>query len=538
MPTKLSQRTYPNNSNPEDFKCFGPPATKDTEFSGTRLAEMGCFNQEGVDSNKVYLCCVAQHKSTGKWYVYVTYGRQGAGNFAFQFTECSSESEAQSVYEKQCAEKNTKRGEWSDLGGRKCFIPRMKKDKSEDLYVVRNMTSRNFGLPDGKNICDASALPASKVVEPKKGKKIAKVRVDQYTLKLLQDLGKGVVAFTRSSMTDNSLPALPAIDEAKQILAAALQRIADVGDKLEDQVADKQLINLTKQIYGRIPKKKELHSEASTWILSANNINAWQLDLDAFASALDANSSESQGDYNDPLESMNLSMEWLSPEDPSGKFIRRWMPDASRNVHANMGRMNILNVWRVEQKLQSPMFSEKLQKVDAGKFSEKCLGQPASRDDLGKLADRYKASNTNMLFHGSRSVNIGGILKERLRLPAQLVGVKTNGALIGPGLYWADDWRKSAQYVSLPNSLYSKGDGMVSGRKGFMFVADVIIGNPHVAKEGHGYTSAPSGYHSVMGKGGFTSMSWGKLQNNEWVVYEASQHQMRYLVEFDTVGRW
>ena len=127
---------------------------------------------------------------------------------------------------------------------------------------------------------------------------------------------------------------------------------------------------------------------------------------------------------------------------------------------------------------------------------------------------------------------MSGILRKSLLMPQKLVGVSINGALFGPGLYFADDWGKSAGYTSLSGSRWAGGDGVVHGRHAFMFLVDVVVGTPHLADRGHGYTSAPSGKHSVFGKGGHSRLSFGILQNNEWIVYRTEQHCLRYLIEF------
>ena len=108
-----------------------------------------------------------------------------------------------------------------------------------------------------------------------------------------------------------------------------------------------------------------------------------------------------------------------------------------------------------------------------------------------------------------------------------MVGVVITGAMFGPGLYWADDWKKSAGYTSLQGSYWSAGSGGVSGRSAFMFVADVALGKPYVAPSSGGYTKPPKGYHCVLGKAGLS------VQNNEFVTYDSSSNRLRYLVEFD-----
>jgi hypothetical protein len=101
--------------------------------------------------------------------------------------------------------------------------------------------------------------------------------------------------------------------------------------------------------------------------------------------------------------------------------------------------------------------------------------------------------------------------------------------MFGPGLYFADDWRKSAGYTSLHDSYYSGGGGAVKGRNAFMFATDVVLGSPYVASGPSGYTKPPSGHHCVFGKAGDSGVA-----NNEFIIFSRGQHKLRYLIEFTT----
>src|SRR5262249_10869733 len=146
---------------------------------------------------------------------------------------------------------------------------------------------------------------AAKDKTPKK----AGPKVDPHTLDLIRDLTVATIAYTRGSMADSSLPTQAALDEARAILSEAQKRLLKVGDNVKEQVADKELVQLTNVMYGRIPKKKPLRADASTWILSKDNILAWQNDLDAFESALYATDIEHDPEV-DPFAGMDLTMEW------------------------------------------------------------------------------------------------------------------------------------------------------------------------------------------------------------------------------------
>jgi poly [ADP-ribose] polymerase len=193
--------------------------------------------------------------------------------------------------------------------------------------------------------------------------------------------------------------------------------------------------------------------------------------------------------------------------------------------------MKVYNVWKVERNGDEKRLYGVQDKVakEVGRISERPLFQGKRPEFPKDRQDAYHKTNTALLFHGTRSVNVSGILRKSLLLPKKLVGVVITGAMFGPGQYYADDWKKSAGYTSLSGSYWSGGSGKVRGRRAFMFLVDVVLGKPFVAPGPRGYTEPPRGYHCVFGKAGRSH-----VQNNEWIVYRTEQHMLRYLVEFDT----
>jgi hypothetical protein len=535
MATKLAKDTYPEKASPGDFQCFGPPATRDGDFDSVKICDMGCFTQDGKDSNKYYHGAIVQHRTSKKWYAYFEWGRTGAGRPSFQFVACDSEAEAQREMADQLHSKNDRRGEWVAVAGLRTLRARAGKD----CYLVRPMATRSTGLPDARSIkinegarVPPTATPAANgdQAAPKKAASAKDgPKADEPTFSLLRDLAVATVAYTRGSMADASLPTQAAIDEARTLLGAAQKRLAVVGDDADKQVKDRELLHLTSLMYGRIPKKKDRRAAASDWILNKSNILAWQNDLDAFESALYATDIDHAAEGN-PLEELELAMEWIAPDSSVGKFLYEWWPQATAHRHAHIGNMTIRNLWQIERLADEGRLPAAQEEVLAAKptVDERPLFQPPKRADVkGAAAKRFQKSNTALLFHGTRSVNVRGILREALRLPKQLVGVVITGAMFGPGLYFADDWKKSAGYTSLTNSYWSHGSGAIAGRGAFMFAADVVLGQPFVAPQAHGYTGPPDGHHSIFGKAGHSG-----VQNNEFIVFDAKQHRLRYLAEF------
>ncbi len=530
MGTKLGKSAFPPGAGPDDFQCFGPPATDDGQFDKCKICDMGCFTQDGKDSNKYYHAAVVQHKKTKKWYTYFEWGRTGATSPQFQFVECVSEADAQEEFADQLHDKNDKRGQWTTIGG----IKTLQAKPGKDCYLVRPMATRSTGLPDGRTIKLNDGAKAA--VKPAAGAPAVVVKkatsVDRYTTKLMKDLMGGTVAYTRSSIAGNSLPTQRSIDEARTILTEAQKRLLKVGNDVKQQANDKELVQLTNVIYSRIPKNKALHCPPEDWILNTGNIMLWTADLDAFESALYVHDDTDTKVENDPFQGMALKMEWIDPSTTLGKFLYQWWPKASANRHYGVGEMKIKNMWKVERTGDQAKVSNMQDSVLSDKVSikERAPYQPKERNDLedNDLLKRYHSTNTALLFHGTRTVNVTGILREGLRLPKQLVGVVITGAMFGPGCYFADDWRKSAGYTSMSGGYYSAGNGSVRGRDAFMFACDVVLGNPWVAPHSGGYTSAPKGHHCVYGKAGKSG-----VVNNEWIIYEGRQNRLRYLAEFD-----
>lgn len=538
MGVKLGKSAYPSGHGPNDFKCFGPPATKDGDFAACKIADLGCFTQDGKDSNKMYHGAICKSTKNNKFYVYFEWGRTGATNNAYQFIECTDEADAQDEFSSQLLSKNLKRGTWQDVAGVRVLRPKVSKTgKTEDLYLVRSMATRSVGLPDGKTISfnDGAKAQSTPITTVSKTTKPARV-IDNETIALMRDLNVATVQYARTNIVGGAIPAQSAIDEARTFLSAAQKRVGKVGGTVDHQVADKELRDITSLVYSRIPKIKPVGAPDSTWILSGNNIMQWQQDLDAFEQALYTNVQQSTTSVQDPFDGMAMDMEHVQRNSDLGRFLFSWWPQATLNRHGYLNSMKIRNAWKLErhddrgkiEKYQSSIISE------CKGCREKPIKQPPERSDLyaqgfdKNQVKAYNDTNTCLLFHGTRSVNVPGIMRTSFRLPVELVGVAINGAMFGGGIYFADDWKKSAGYTSLSGGLYSSGSGGVRGRGAFMFACDTVLGEAHVAPGPRGYTGPPKGTHCIFGKANVSSVA-----NNEWIVFRKEATKLRYLVEFE-----
>lgn len=544
MAEKLGKNAFPSDHTTNDFDCFGPVATRDTVFAGCKMADLGCFQQEGVDSNKFYHIAVVRSKKNGKWFTYFEWGRTKDGKPekpSFQFHECSTEQEACKIAESQFHEKNTRRGTWEKIGSKERYVSLPKKD----CYIVRVLARRLWGLAGAENITNHDAkgdIPVA--VAPKVETKKKTVRkIDPQTNKLFRDLLGGAVKYTNAVMSGGkgncTLPTQQAIDEARDVLDDAMARIKVVGDSVNDQVLDVELRKLTYHLYGAVPKAKPPGQPETAWILSQDNIAAWRLDLDAFETALQAESIHIEQDDSDVMQGIPAEVNWIPPNDSRYKQVAEWWSNASRRRHSHVGSLKIHNLWSVERHGDRKILRDAQGKISAemGKWNkERPLHQLWNdRVDLNATERKmFWETNTALLFHGTRSVNVPGIVRENLRFPHQLTGVIISGAMFGPGSYFADDYAKSCGYCSHPNPgrrAYYGGGGEVAGRHAFMFAFDVVLGHPHVAPGAHGFTSPPQPHHCVFGKAGHTSSWSGTLMNNEWIIYKRDRIEMRYLAE-------
>lgn len=134
----------------------------------------------------------------------------------------------------------------------------------------------------------------------------------------------------------------------------------------------------------------------------------------------------------------------------------------------------------------------------------------------------------NMLFwHGSRNENWISILQAGLKIrPSNAV---LTGSMFGDGIYFADKYRKSANYTSLRGAHWTGG----SSSTAFLSLMSVHVGSqyeilrhtPECYRLSADVLRRKGNYDSVFAKGG------ADLRNNEYIVYHDAQSTIQYLVE-------
>lgn len=439
---------------------------------------------------------------------------RGVTNPGIQFIEGPSQSAAQAAYEKQMHAKNDKRGEWVQ---HKVFGKILQAKPGKDCYLVRPQATRSTGLPDAKTITTVQAAKVSHI-----SSNGLQQGLDGQAAKLIRDLNVGTMEYTRSSLSTSSLPTLDTLDEARLICGEATKLVNKLGDKAEQS---KDLEDLTNMLYSRIPKYKNRSKDKSTYLLNGENITSWLNDLDAFEAALKGL------DTGTKVSSLPFHLETLDPATKVGKLVYSWIVGATRNVHGYLsGRMKVANIWKITKDNDWCRFDKRLSFLESQPINNKSkpLHQIHRSDIDNPLVPRYNKTETALLLHGTRTVNVGGILRESFRLPKELSKVAINGAMFGSGTYFADDWKKSAGYTSLSNGIWSKGTGGIAARKAFLFIADVALGQMFTPKGPQGFNGPPAGHHSIFANGGYSNVA-----NNEFILFDMSSIYLRYLVEFE-----
>ncbi|XP_069825899.1 protein mono-ADP-ribosyltransferase PARP4-like isoform X2 [Dendropsophus ebraccatus] len=194
-------------------------------------------------------------------------------------------------------------------------------------------------------------------------------------------------------------------------------------------------------------------------------------------------------------KALRCTIEHIDPNSAEFLQVKQSILDHNRSNR----QINILRVFGVERQSEATYF----------------------KSDVG---------NVKSLLHASSPCNFVGILSRGLMLPNLIVieefkkGEKTDIGNLGRGIYFRDSISTSIKY-SQPSS--------VTGSR-LLMVCDVALGNcADVFRRDYTITEPPNGFHSVHGvrrKDGVKS----DFSDDEYVVYDVNQVQMRYIVQFST----
>ena len=543
MATKLDRKSLPSGTKAGDFVYVGRPASDQGDFgSEVGIADMACVNQFGEANNsKYYHAGVVQHTPTGRFYVYLEWGRIKGGNSwsgsfqggDYQFVEASSEADARAFFAKQCNEKNLKRLVKTDIGGKMIWTAK----QGDDGYLVQRLATRTRGLPDAYNIKDSSGVVTVVASTP-----VTKPTINTKTYQpQVVDLAKALVGGTRTyaraaSSATGIVPTMAAIEEVRnECIPNALSLIASIGSDEKAQLGDSRLQALSRYVATIVPRPIPRGGDAMSILLNTSNILAIQQDLDAFESALKGEdfSTTKVTETVDPDSMLNANLRWHDPRS-DGAWIRDQFLSMDSKRHSNFKNARILNIFEVSRPDRDQAFLQTVQRLANARKGQN-LGdipvgmQPASRPDVADIAPWVKDANVFLGIHGTRGVNVAPILGSHFRLPKSLSGVQITGAAFGHGVYFATVTGKSANYCGNKASAYGSG-GNIAGRGYFMFLCDVAGGKFHYPTSAWGISDkCPGGGDSVYAHPRKVS----SLQHDEHVIFDPTASRIRYVVELD-----
>jgi len=321
------------------------------------------------------------------------------------------------------------------------------------------------------------------------------------------------------------------VDKGRLILDDCKTRV-NSNLKTDDQSFDQ----LTSQFYSLIPHVLPHKIDPNS--LRLNSLDRIMSKHDTLDTFLDAKNVESFLDggisIDEQYKKLNSNLDWMDPTDPVYKWIEFLVHKTRAKNHSFLGNVKIHNIFSLKRNMENEYFIGNVNRIaNERKFKswvwpDILINLGPERCDLQKdIYELYRKANVIPLFHGTRNENMVGITTRGLLIRPS--GAIHTGSAFGDGCYWAPSSSKSIGYSSCSGSYWAKGNN----KRGFLFLADVCLGDQKVVKSSSYYTFKNIiPYHSVWAKSG------GYLINDELITYYPSgsnqQHQLNYIIELET----
>ncbi|XP_066438251.1 protein mono-ADP-ribosyltransferase PARP4 isoform X3 [Eleutherodactylus coqui] len=269
--------------------------------------------------------------------------------------------------------------------------------------------------------------------------------------------------------------------------------LAQLRNALIKKDNKKDIHQMVKEFYQFIPHKEKMRGEITMKFLTVKQ-DLCQVIRD-MVNVCETNLSRHNSTSNAKYQALRCRIDHIDPNSAEFHQVKLGILD---NNHSNR-EFNILRVFRVGRLSEATNFMS----------------------DLG---------NVKPLLHASAPCNFVGILSRGLMLPKIIVeefgGERTDIGNLGSGIYFSDSISTSVKY-SQPSD--------VTGSR-ILVVCDVALGKcTDVYHRNYTLTEPPHDFNSVHGvqcKDGVNS----DFIDDEYVVYNVNQVQMRYIVEFSTDG--
>ncbi|XP_060772355.1 poly [ADP-ribose] polymerase 1 [Neoarius graeffei] len=303
---------------------------------------------------------------------------------------------------------------------------------------------------------------------------------------------------------------------SKRQIQSAYALLTEVQQAVSDNASEARILDLSNRFYTLIPhdfgmKKPPLLNNLD-YIQAKVQMLDNLLDIEVAYSLLRGGTEDNEKDPIDlNYEKLKTKIEVVDKSSEEAQIIHQYV----KNTHAETHNTYTLEV-------------EEIFKIN--------------RDGEYQRYRPFKdLPNRQLLWHGSRTTNFAGILSQGLRIAPPEAPV--TGYMFGKGVYFADMVSKSANYCHT-----SQADPV-----GLILLGEVALGNMHELKKASHITKLPKGKHSVkglgrtapdpgatvslngvdvpLGKGINTNIDDTSLLYNEYIVYDVSQVNLKYLLK-------
>lgn len=451
------------------------------DFPDYEVVEHKLGNQTNAEENNNKFFSIELHKSTnGKWRVYTNYGRVDDKEYsgAVGIYGPSDESEMRDFFESKFSEKVRPSKGYIEVKFVKAKVGSPK--ARQKLYAV----SESEVPEEKKKKLNESVSKASSTVKVDVHP-IVKKLVDQW----YRENGHAISSNSAVSITSDGISTplgvltFGSVNTGRSILGELGQAV-----KSKDK---KEITKLTSHFYSVIPTKMGRVISDSD-LISSDQIIQTKLDLlDMMDAALEVGGKTFTSDADVKYLELGITAEYIEKTDPEWKRLEAKVQKSRASNHAGLNT-KVRNVIRL--KLTS----------DSSRY------------------DTCKVSNEDELWHGSRNMNILGILKKGLLIaPPE---APRSGLAFGRGLYLADKSTKSLNYSLYPFPNMGRVDNC------FLFVVKSRLGKQMKVGYGNGNEAdvcRNKGYDSVFAEEG------RGLYNNEFIVPTVEQARITHILEIE-----
>jgi poly [ADP-ribose] polymerase len=310
------------------------------------------------------------------------------------------------------------------------------------------------------------------------------------------------------------------IDYGREILNQAKAVVKSDSPKQDE------LLALTNKFYGAIPHNLGCGARGKMTELlldSVSKIDQKEYDLDTLLDAKAIGAILTDNSVDVQYNSLDTEFTFINHNDGIFNWLNSLIQDTRASNHKQLGKIVLLNAWSINRKGEEENFLNSVNRI-----SPNCGKQVIPHQLSSLVFDRpngnsslFKSANVIPLFHGTRTQNITGILKKGILIRPS--GVVICGAMYGNAIYFGMS-SKSINYTSIHSAYWSGG----KDSKAYLFVSDCALGNQLIARGSYQYSEhniKPS--HSVWAKGGQSGVI-----NDEFMLYNTTQHNLKYLIEF------